>query len=126
MNQQTASLGGVMNSFKWAIVFFLIIGGALGYYQISDQSLLVRSIGIFAIAALAIFTAFQTDKGKQLWQFGMASKAELRKVVWPTRQETVQTTVLVMAVVAIVGLILWGVDMVLLKTVAWITGYGGS
>jgi len=115
-----------MNSFKWAIVFFLIIGGALGYYQISDQSLLVRSIGIFAIAALAIFTAFQTDKGKQLWQFGMASKAELRKVVWPTRQETVQTTVLVMAVVAIVGLILWGVDMVLLKTVAWITGYGGS
>lgn len=115
-----------MNSFKWAIVLLLIVAGALGYNQFSDQSLLVRWIGLFIIAALAIFVAFQTDKGKKLWQFGMASKAELRKVVWPTRQETIQTTLLVVGVVAIVGMILWGVDMILLKTVAWITGYGGS
>lgn len=115
-----------MNSFKWAVVFLLIVMGALGYHQFSDQPLLVRSLGIFTIAALAIFVAFQTSKGKQLWQFGLASKAELRKVVWPTRQETMQTTLLVIAVVVVVGLILWGIDMALLKTVAWITGYGGS
>lgn len=115
-----------MNSLKWAFVFILILVGALGYYHFSEQSYLVRVSGLVAALAIAIFIAFQTDKGKQLWQFGLASKAELRKVVWPTRQETVQTTTLVIAVVAIVGLILWGVDMVLLKTVAWITGYGGS
>jgi preprotein translocase subunit SecE len=126
MNQQLASQGGSMNSLKWAIVIVLAGLGVVGNYHFAEQSVLVRTIGLIVVAALAIATALQTEKGKKFWHFSQDARAELRKVVWPSRKETFQTTALVLAVVAIVGLILWGVDIVLLKVVAWITGYGAS
>jgi len=113
-----------MNSFKWAIVFILIAVGVVGNYHFAEQSILLRAISLFVIALLAIAIALQTNIGKQFWEFALESKTELRKVVWPSRQETVQTTALVLGVVAVVGLILWGVDILLLKIVAFITGYG--
>lgn len=113
-----------MNSLKWAFVFLFIMLGVVGNYHFSDQSLLIRASGLFLLAVLAAGIALQTDKGKQFWSFAKDSRNELRKVVWPSRQETIQTTVMVLGVVAIVGLILWGVDIVLLKIVAWLTGYG--
>jgi preprotein translocase subunit SecE len=126
MNQQIVSQGGIMNSLKWAVVFALIGLGVAGNYHFSDQSLLIRIISLLALAAVAVVIALQTDKGKRFWRFALDSRNELRKVVWPNRQETVQTTVMVLGVVAIVGLILWGVDILLLKIVAWLTGYGAS
>lgn len=124
MNQQSASLGGIMNSFKWAIVIVLLALGVAGNYHFSDQSMLVRVVGLLVVTALAVVIAFQTQKGKRFWEFAQESRNELRKVVWPSRQETIQTTIMVLGVVAIVGLILWGVDILLLKIVAWLTGYG--
>lgn len=115
-----------MNSFKWAIVLLLIALGVLGNYHFADQSLMLRVTGLCLTTILAIFIAFQTEKGKRLWRFAMDARNELRKVVWPSRQETVQTTVMVLGVVAIIGLILWGVDIVLLRVIAWLTGYGAS
>lgn len=115
-----------MNSLKWVIALSLIGLGAWGYYALTEQSIVVRAIGLAVMVLFAMVIALQTQKGKRFWQFAIASKNELRKVVWPTKQETFQTTAMVIAVVAIVGLILWGVDMMLLKIVAWITGYGGS
>lgn len=115
-----------MNSLKWVVALSLIGFGAWGYYTFNDQSILLRVVGLCVAAVLGLLTASQTKRGKQFWHFALAAKNELRRVVWPTRQETIQTTMMVIAVVAIVGMILWGVDMVLLKTVAWITGYGGS
>ncbi len=128
MNQQTAaSLGGIMNSLKWAIVFVLIALGVVGNYHFSEQSLLIRSFGLIALAAVSIVVALQTENGKRFLRFAMDARNELRKVVWPSRQETVQTTVMVLGVVVIVALILWGVDLLLLKIVAWLTtGYGAS
>lgn len=126
MNQQTASLGGIMNSLKWAFVIVLIALGLVGNYHFSEQSLLVRVGGLFVMAVIAIAVALQTENGKRFWQFALEARTELRKVVWPSRQETVQTTALVLGVVAIVGLILWGVDILLLKVIAWLTGYGAS
>ncbi len=127
MNQQsTASLGGRVNSFKWAIVIFLIGLGIAGNYLYSDQSLLIRVLGLFFLGVMAVFTALQTENGKRFWQFALDARMELRKVVWPSRKETVQTTAMVLGVVAIVGLILWGVDILLLKIIAWLTGYGVS
>ncbi len=127
MNQQSAaSLGGMMNSFKWAIALTLIALGIFGNYHFADQSLTVRVAGLSLAAALAIVIALQTDKGKRLWRFSLDARNELRKVVWPSRQETMQTTVMVLSVVAIISLILWGVDVVLLRAIAWLTGYGAS
>jgi len=113
-----------MNSLKWAAVIFLIASGVAANYHFSDQSLLIRIIGLIIVAMLAVAIALQTDKGKRFWEFSQASRNELRKVVWPNRQETIQTTVMVLAMVAILGLILWGVDTLLLNIVARIIGYG--
>lgn len=115
-----------MNSLKWAVVVTLIAIGIIGNYYYSEQSLLVRVISILALIALAGAIALRTENGRRFWQFAMEARAELRRVTWPTRQETVQTTALVLGVVAIVGMILWGLDVVLLKIVAWLTGYGAS
>ncbi len=114
-----------MNSLKWAVVFALIGLGLFGNYHFSDQSVMIRAAGLVALAVLALFIALQTENGKRFWQFALESRNELRKVVWPSRQETVQTTIMVLGVVFIVALILWGVDILLLKIVAWLTsGYG--
>jgi preprotein translocase subunit SecE len=127
MNQQTASLGGIMNSLKWAFVFALIAIGVVGNYHFSEQSVYIRAAGLVALAVVSVVIALQTDNGKRFWRFALDARNELRKVVWPSRQETVQTTVMVLGVVAIVALILWGVDIVLFKIVAWLTsGYGAS
>lgn len=126
MNQQTASLGGTMNTLKWAIVIALIGMGVAANYHFSDQSILLRVIGWLFIAILASVVALQTESGKKFWGFALDSQIELRKVVWPTRKETVQTTIMVLAVVAVVALILWVVDILAIKFVAWITGYYGA
>lgn len=113
-----------MNTLKWAIVIALIGAGVAGSYAFSDQSLLIRVIGWLVIAAMALIVALQTENGKRFWNFALEARTEVRKVVWPTRAETIQTTVMVLGVVAIVALILWVVDLLLLKGVAWLTGYG--
>ena len=66
-----------------------------------------------------------TEIGKNVWLFVLESKQEVRKVVWPTREETVRTTLLVFAMVTIVGLILWFLDMFLFWGVRFLTGQGG-
>jgi preprotein translocase subunit SecE len=124
MNQQTIPMGGAMNTLKWAVVIALVSLGLIGNYQFSEQPLLLRISILAVLAVIAFVVALQTEKGKAFWQFATESRTELRKVVWPSRQETIQTTVMVLAIVAIVGLILWGVDIVLLKVIAKLTGYG--
>ncbi len=75
------------------------------------------------ISCLLVLTLlfFFTDQGKRFNTFLHASRAELRKVVWPTRQETVRTTLLVVVMVVIAGLFLWAVDSLLLWMVSFLT-----
>ena len=73
------------------------------------------------LAALALFSAAMTGKGKTFLGFAKESRLEVRKVVWPTRQETVQTTLIILAVSTIVGLVLWGLDGVFVRVVSFIT-----
>jgi preprotein translocase subunit SecE len=78
------------------------------YY--AEQSLLYRVLGILAIAAVAGWTALQTAKGVAFWTLVKGSRTEIRKVVWPTRQESVQTTLIVVAFVVVAAMLLWGLD----------------
>ena len=105
-----------VNSFdglKWVVVALLVVVGVGGNYYFSAESLLYRVIGLVALGVVAAVVAFQTDKGRVFWELLKDAKAEVRKVVWPTRQETVQTTLVVVAVVLIMGLVLWGLDSLL-------------
>jgi preprotein translocase subunit SecE len=98
------------DSVKWIIVTVLLAAAVVGNSYFSDQSLLYRVLGIVAISAVAGLIALQTAKGAAFWTLVKGSRNEIRKVVWPTRQEAVQTTLIVVAFVLLVALILWGLD----------------
>lgn len=90
-------------------------------HTFSHQAIAIRLIG-WIIAALALVSLFlYTTLGQRFWIFAQASRAELRKIVWPTREETVRTTLIVIAMVVVAGLFLWGIDTLLLWAVAFLT-----
>ena len=95
---------------KWLIVFALVAVAVVGNSYYADESLLYRVLGIVALAVVAGLVALQTAKGAAFWALVKGSRNEIRKVVWPTRQETVQTTMIVVVFVILVALMLWGLD----------------
>ena len=101
------------DALKWVVVFILVAVAVVGNSYFADQSLLYRVLGILAVAAVAALVALQTAKGAAFWALVKGSRTEIRKVVWPTRQETVQTTMIVVVFVLLVALILWGLDSLL-------------
>ena len=95
---------------KWLVVVVLLGAAVVGNSMYADQSLLYRVLGILALGIVAGLIALQTAKGAAFWALVKGSRMEIRKVVWPTRQETVQTTMIVVVFVLLVALVLWGLD----------------
>ena len=102
-----------LDGLKWVLVAVVVAVGVYGNYYFSAEPLLYRVIGLLVLALGAGFLALQTAKGGAFWTLVKEAKVEIRKVVWPTRRETVQTTLVVVAVVLIMGLILWALDSLL-------------
>jgi preprotein translocase subunit SecE len=110
------------DSVKWVVVALLVAAAIVGNSYFADQSLLYRVLGIIAVSAVAALVALQTAKGIAFWTLVKGSRTEIRKVVWPTRQETVQTTLIVLAFVVLVALMLWGLDTLLGWLVSMVIG----
>jgi preprotein translocase subunit SecE len=110
------------DSVKWVVVALLLAAAIVGNSYFADQSLLYRVLGIVAVSAVAAMVALQTAKGIAFWNLVKGSRTEIRKVVWPTRQETVQTTLIVLAFVVLVALLLWGLDTLLGWLVSMVIG----
>ncbi|RRJ82187.1 preprotein translocase subunit SecE [Aestuariirhabdus litorea] len=98
---------------KWLVVVAIVGLGAYGNQHYAEESLLYRVLALLVMAALAMFVAVQTAKGRAAFTLLKESRTEVRRVVWPTRQETTQTTLIVVAAVLVVGLLLWGLDSLL-------------
>jgi preprotein translocase subunit SecE len=96
--------------------------GLVAFYYFEGQSLLMRVIGLLIIAGLCAFIVYQTNLGKRIVGFFKDARTEVRKVVWPTRAETVQTTLTVFIIVVLVGIFLWLFDMLLAWLFKLITG----
>ena len=107
---------------KWSVVAILVAAGLVGNYYYSNIPMAIRTLVWLAILALAGFVATLTQKGTQFVGFVKDSRAELRKVVWPTREETMQTTLVVGVMVIVLALVLWGVDGILVSVIGWVTG----
>ncbi len=107
---------------KWLVVALLVAAGVAGNVVFADQSLLYRVIALLVLAVVAIAVAMQTEKGAALWTLMQGSRNEIRKVVWPSHQETLQTTAIVLVLVVLMALILWGLDSLLSYLVAQIIG----
>lgn len=112
------------DNIKLLLAVLLLGAGVVAFYYYADYSTLVRVLGLLAAAAVAIVIALQTNKGQAAWAFAMDARTEVRKVVWPTRKETTQTTLVVMIVVMIVAIILWLLDTFLLWAVQLLTHPG--
>jgi preprotein translocase subunit SecE len=102
-----------MDTAKLALALLVLVAGIFGFYYFEGESQLLRVTGILAVAAIAFFIAATTLIGKKSLGFIKESRVEVRKVVWPTRQETTQTTIAVLVMVLIVAIMLWLIDMFL-------------
>ena len=125
MSSRAETRGAGLDSLKLGGAAVLLVGGILAFYYFSEVSTLLRVIALLVISGGAAAIAFQTERGRALWQFISDSRMEVRKVVWPTRQETLQTTLVVVVMVLILGIVLWLFDMILMSILRFLTGQGG-
>ena len=125
MNSDTKTAIVRLDLIKMIVAAFIVAAAVVGFYIYSDQSTPLRVAGLLAAVGVAAWIGLQTEPGRTLWNFILEAQIEVRKVVWPTRQETVQTTLLVIGVVILAALILWGLDSVLGWAVKKLIG-GGS
>ena len=107
---------------KWLVVVALVSAGVVGNWYYQDQALLYRVLALVVLAALAALMARQTERGRAAWQLMKDARNEIRRVVWPKRPETVQTTGIVLVLVIVFGLILWLLDTVLSWIVSSVIG----
>ena len=122
MNTSVENKAGSLDWLKWLVVVALLAGGVFANWYYQDEMLLLRVAGLLATAAVAILLALQTERGKAIWSLLKEARTEVRRVVWPSNQETTQTTLVVIAIVFVFALILWGLDSLLGWIVSAIIG----
>ena len=124
MSEKTENQSNALDMFKWVVVFALLAGLVTANTMYGEISVLYRAIAIVVVVGIAGFIAATTEKGSTFFSFAKESRTEVRKVVWPTRQEANQTTLIVLAATLIMALILWGLDGIIVRVVGFITGIG--
>jgi len=112
MATSVESKGSMIDIIKLLIALALLIASIVVFYQFED-SVLYGVLGLLAVAGVGVAIAATTTQGKGLLTFMGAARTEVRKIVWPSRQETMQTTLMVFIIVVILSIFLWFVDMLL-------------
>ncbi|MEO8401568.1 MAG: preprotein translocase subunit SecE [Gammaproteobacteria bacterium] len=110
---------------KWLVIVILVVAGIVANYYYSTQPWPLRLLAWLFLLSIVTAIALQTRQGKLALSFARESRIELRKVFWPTRQETLQTTLFVAVMVVILALVLWGIDSMLMWLIGWLTGQRG-
>ena len=103
-------LGAMQNYFRWSVGLVLIAIAIYGNSYYSLEPLLYRVLGVLVLLGLSTVVLLTTIEGKEALKLILESRTEIRRVVWPSRPETTQTTLIVIVAITIAGLILWGLD----------------
>ena len=122
MSEKTENTSNSLDMFKWVIVIALLLGVIVANNMLGELSVLIRALGAVVAVAIAGFIASTTEKGQAFLTFAKESRIEVRKVVWPTRTEANQTTAIVLVATVFMGLVLWGIDGILVWLVGLVTG----
>ena len=122
--QQEAVQAGGFDSAKLAAAIVLVVGGLFAYYWFETQAWYLRGAYVVGGVVAALLLAWQTAIGRNTLAFILSSRNEVRKMVWPTREETLQTTLAVIVVVLITGVLMWLLDLALFAALRGITGQG--
>jgi preprotein translocase subunit SecE len=113
------------DTIKFAVTL-LLLSTAIGlFYYFGDQSTPLRVIGLLAALGISLVILAKTARGQAVLSFAGETRAEFRKIVWPARQETIRTTLIVLLMVIVMASILWLFDALLMWTVRLLTGQGG-
>ncbi|MGF1694045.1 preprotein translocase subunit SecE [Vibrio lamellibrachiae] len=121
-NAETPDSSNGADMMKWILTFVLLAAAVVGNYLYGEMSVVIRAAGVVVLIAAALGVSATTTKGKAAIVFARESRMEVRKVVWPTRQETMQTALIVLAVCIVMALVLWGIDGIMVRLVAFVTG----
>ncbi|RMG59109.1 MAG: preprotein translocase subunit SecE [Gammaproteobacteria bacterium] len=113
MASKPEQTGSTLDTVKLAVSALLLVAGVIGFYYYEEQATLYRVLGLLAVTGVAVAIAMTTAIGRALWAFMGEARAEVRKMVWPSRAETVQTTLAVFIMVVLMGIFLWLLDMLL-------------
>ncbi|OYD52716.1 preprotein translocase subunit SecE [Thauera propionica] len=101
---------------KFALALALLAAGVVGFYLLSEQPLVLRVLSVLAGVAAGVAVAWFSELGRRFVEFAREAITETKKVVWPSRKETVQTTGLVFAFVVVMAIFLWLTD----KSLEWV------
>ncbi len=114
---QESSQSGVLDIIKLLVAAAVLIGGLYGYYYLVEWSLPLRVLLVLGGLIAGVTIAMTSAQGLRLWAFIQGSRVEIRKVIWPTKQETTQTAIAVFVFTLIMALFFWALDSGLL----WLT-----
>lgn len=110
MKTKVGELDSRFDVVKWLVIVAVVLGGVYANSLYATESLLYRVLAGIVLAIFIVAIALQTANGKAAWSLAKEARVEVRKVVWPNRQETTQTTMIVVFTVIVVAFILWGLD----------------
>ncbi|MFA9498891.1 preprotein translocase subunit SecE [Mannheimia sp. E30BD] len=111
-----------VNTLLWVLAIALLVVAAVGNtYFASHFSLIVRVLLLVVLLIGAVAFAAITNQGQKAIHFIKDSRTELRKIIWPTRPEATQTTLIVLAMCVIVALVLWGIDSIIVALITFLT-----
>lgn len=122
MSDKTTTQAPKQDLLKWVAVAVIVAAGIYANAYFSAESLVIRVVGLLVLGGLAAWVAVQTVKGAAFLNLCLEARTEIRKVVWPTRQETTQTTMIVLVVVFILAIVLWLLDTALGAVISRIIG----
>jgi preprotein translocase subunit SecE len=106
----------------WSIIGTLIIIAIVADRFFSEVAWALRLTAWVILVCILTIIVLKTEKGQGFWRFIKEARTEMRRVVWPTKQETVRTTLLVAAMVLVTAMLMWGIDSILLASIGWLTG----
>jgi len=116
---------GASDKVKLAIAILLVLAGVAGYYVLGSRAAWLRWLAVTGGIVLALIVLAWSKYGRDFRQFVADSRVELRKIVWPNRQETGMTTLVVFVFLIIAGVFFWGLDLALAWATRALTGQGG-
>ena len=125
MTEQAQQSVTVLDTAKLVAGGAILAAGIAGFYLLPDLPIWLRWIFVLAGLVLGTLVGLQSAPGRTFWGFVQASRTELRKVVWPNRQETVQVTIVVFVMIVILALFFWGLDSLLGFITRWLASGGG-
>ena len=118
-------VAGTADKVKLAVAVLIVIAGVAGYYVLANQAAWLRWLSVIASLVLAGVVVAFSRYGSEFRRFVELARIELRKIVWPTRQETLQTTLVVFGFVIVAGIFFWLLDLALAWATKALTGTGG-